>query len=252
MLPVGPRHIQSIVCSAMELWGLVSSYTLQHAPKGTLQCFLKSNNVCVMIVLGLKIIEQPVFDGMAFIHRMQKLISLIGTWAGRCWNGRVLIIALTLSFINLILHSTSGAWSCAAMMFNASSLNSPLNSSNCWFANPRISSSINEWHKVLPSFGWGVSWRVGSQLWQGWLLLILWWEIIAHSHSWYSSSIIWHCANWWPMDALFPCGRMSNATLIFSNSLDVASAHKVMPFLASRARACSTFRDLYAKLMSLL
>ena len=51
---------------------------------------------------------------------------------------------------------------------------------------------------------------------------------------------IWHCTNWWPIGADFPCSKTSNATLTFSISLDIAFTHKVSPFLASRARACFT------------
>ena len=51
---------------------------------------------------------------------------------------------------------------------------------------------------------------------------------------------IWHCTNWWHMGTDFPYGNTSNATLTFSFFLDIASAHKVLPFLASRANACYT------------
>ena len=54
------------------------------------------------------------------------------------------------------------------------------------------------------------------------------------------SNTIWHCTNWWPMGTDFPSGNTLNATLTFSISLDIASAHKVLPFLASNARASST------------
>ena len=46
---------------------------------------------------------------------------------------------------------------------------------------------------------------------------------------------ILHHTNWWPMGTDFLSGKTSNATLTFSISLDIASAHKVLPFLASRA-----------------
>ena len=48
-----------------------------------------------------------------------------------------------------------------------------------------------------------------------------------------------HHTNCWPMDAFFPSDKISNTTLTFSNSVDAASAYKVLPFMASRARACS-------------
>ena len=42
----------------------------------------------------------------------------------------------------------------------------------------------------------------------------------------------------------FPSGKTSNATLTFSISLDIALAQKILPFLASRARACSTVSSM--------
>ena len=54
------------------------------------------------------------------------------------------------------------------------------------------------------------------------------------------SNSIWHHTNWWSMGTDYPSGKISNATLIFSISLDIASAHKVLLLLALRARACST------------
>ena len=41
------------------------------------------------------------------------------------------------------------------------------------------------------------------------------------------SNTMWHQTNWWPMGIGFPSGKTSNATLTFSISLDIASAHKV-------------------------
>ena len=52
---------------------------------------------------------------------------------------------------------------------------------------------------------------------------------------------MWHCSNWWPMGIDFPSDNTSNAVLTFCITLDIASAHRVLPFLASRVRACSTF-----------
>ena len=51
---------------------------------------------------------------------------------------------------------------------------------------------------------------------------------------------ICHHTNWWLMGTDFPSGRTSNAILAFSISLDIASADKVLPFLASRAQASSS------------
>ena len=49
------------------------------------------------------------------------------------------------------------------------------------------------------------------------------------------------------MGAFVPSGRILNAMLTFSMLVAIASAHKVLLFLASSAKAC--FREFYTKLM---
>ena len=50
----------------------------------------------------------------------------------------------------------------------------------------------------------------------------------------FMSNMMWHCTNWWLMGTDFPSGKTLNTTLTFFISLDMASAHKVLPVLASR------------------
>ena len=63
---------------------------------------------------------------------------------------------------------------------------------------------------------------------------------ICQKPSTFISNIIWYCTNLWLTGSFFPCSRILNATLEFSNFLDIAAVHKELSFLASRARACFT------------
>ena len=73
--------------------------------------------------------------------------------------------------------------------------------------------------------------------------LVIWPSAISLAlHLKYSILILntmWHCTNWCPMGASFPSHKISNATLTFSSSLFIASAHKVLLIFAIRTRACS-------------
>ena len=50
----------------------------------------------------------------------------------------------------------------------------------------------------------------------------------------------WNHANWCHLVAFVPSDKILNATVIFCNSFVTISAQKVLPFLASKVRACST------------
>ena len=55
-----------------------------------------------------------------------------------------------------------------------------------------------------------------------------------------TSNTIWHHTSWLPIGTDFPSRKMSNATLTFSISFGIASAHKVLSFLAFRTKVFST------------
>ena len=54
------------------------------------------------------------------------------------------------------------------------------------------------------------------------------------------SNSICHHTYWLPMDTGFPSGKTLNANLTFFLLLNIALAHKFLPFLALKARASST------------
>ena len=54
-----------------------------------------------------------------------------------------------------------------------------------------------------------------------------------------SSIWYWILQNWLPRGTDFPPGKTLNATLTVTNALDLSFTHKVLPFLAFKARACS-------------
>jgi hypothetical protein len=97
-----------------------------------------------MMVRGLYVLDIPLDGGNAFSHKTTKFISSTIILLGIALNGRVLLIALALSFITQICRSISGTCSLVVVVLSVTSRMSSRMQSNSlsisavFIVNPRL------------------------------------------------------------------------------------------------------------------